>query len=341
MVSNTGSWMETVAVGTLIKSSTGKDTLVAVAAVASFLPVGVLSPVGGALADRVDRKTFIIATNCFEALVAAALAVAAARGDVTVPLLTGLVFLQGCSAALRLPFQQAILPDLVPPEDLLGAVALGSTQYNVGRVLGPAAAAVIIARWSVAAAFAVNAVSFVAVVIALSLIHIPRPVVEGEHGVVRRILEGARAAKEEPGCRAALLLMALVSFTVAPFIALVAGRAGALVDGGVKSVARATGALTTAQGIGAVVGALLVPTLAARFGRRAVSRHRVRVGTVGRARGRGHGRAGRCVHRRALRAAGGRAAPCAHRLPGSDPVAVLRRPRHALPDRRALAGRAR
>jgi MFS family permease len=269
MVSNAGSWMETVAVGSLIKASTGKDVLVAVAAVASFLPIGVLSPVGGALADRLDRKRFIIATNCFEACVAAALAFAALRGHATVPVVTGLVFLQGCSGAMRLPFQQAILPDLVPADDLLGAVALGSAQYNIGRVFGPAAAALLIARYSVGAAFVVNAASFLAVVVAISLIQVPQPVVvEGDHGVFRRIVEGAREARNEPGCRAALLLIAVVSFTVAPFIALVAGRAGALVEGGEKAVARATGALTTAQGVGAVIGALLVPTLAARFGRR-------------------------------------------------------------------------
>jgi MFS family permease len=268
MVSNTGGWMETVAVGTLIKSSTGKDSLVAVAAVASFLPIGVLSPIGGALADRFERRRFIVSLNLFEAMVAAALAVAASRGAATVPVVTGLVFLEGCSGALRLPFQQAILPDLVPPDELLGAVSLGSTQYNVGRVVGPAVAAVLIARYSVTAAFTVNAFSFLAVVVAISLISVPRPVPTDEHGVFRRIREGARAAMAEPGCRTALGLLALASFTVAPFIALVAGRSGALVGGGEKAVARVAGALTTSQGIGAVIGALLVPTLAARFGRR-------------------------------------------------------------------------
>ncbi|MEO5680138.1 MAG: MFS transporter [Acidimicrobiales bacterium] len=79
---------------------------------------------------------------------------------------------------------------------------------------------------------------------------------------------GARAARAEPGCRSALALVAVTALLVSPFIALVAGRAGALAGGGERAVARATGLLTTAQGIGAVTGALLVPTLALRFGRR-------------------------------------------------------------------------
>jgi len=79
MVSNAGSWMETVAVGALIKSTTGRNSLVALAAVAAFLPIGLLSPLGGALADRVNRRRFLIILNCFEATVAATLAVLAAR----------------------------------------------------------------------------------------------------------------------------------------------------------------------------------------------------------------------------------------------------------------------
>lgn len=270
MVSNAGSWMETVAVGALIKSTTGRDTLVAVAAVAAFLPLGLLSPVGGALSDRVDRRRFLIILNCFEAAVATCLAVLAVRDAATPVLVTALVFVEGCSAALRFPFLQSLLPDMVPPDELLGAVALGTAQYNVGRVLGPALATVVIAFGSFEAAFALNALSFLVAVAAVAAARLPRPLERDSAGVLARIVAGARAARAEPGCRAALGLVAVLALLVAPFIALVAGRAGALVDGGERAVARATGLLTTAQGLGAVAGALLVPTLAQRFGRRRV-----------------------------------------------------------------------
>jgi len=268
MVSNAGSWMETVAVGALIKATTGRDTLVALAAVAAFLPIGLLSPLGGALADRVDRRRFLIVLNCFEAAVATSLAVLAARGQASAGVVIALVFVEGCSGALRLPMLQSLLPDLVPPDELLAGVTLGSAQYNIGRVLGPALAAVVIAFGSFEAAFAVNALSFFAAVAATAIVRLPPPVDGDSTGVLARIAAGGRSAWSEPGCRAALGLIAVAALLVSPFIALVAGRAGALVGSGERAVARATGVLTTAQGIGAVAGALIVPTLALRFGRR-------------------------------------------------------------------------
>jgi MFS family permease len=270
MISNAGSWMETVAVGSLIKSTTGRDALVALAAVAAFLPLGLLSPVGGALADRVNRRRLLIILNCFEAAVATALAVLAARGQASPGVVIALVFVEGCSAALRIPVIQSLLPDLVPADELLAGVSLGTTQYNIGRVVGPALAAVVIAVGSFEAAFAINAVSFFAAVAALTVVRLPLPGPRDGTRVLARIAAGARAAWSEPGCRSALLLVAVTALLVAPFIALVAGRAGALVGTAERDVARATGLLTTAQGLGAVVGALTVPSLALRFGRRRV-----------------------------------------------------------------------
>lgn len=270
MVSNAGSWMETVAVGSLIKSTTGRDALVALAAVAAFLPLGLISPLGGALADRVDRRRLLIVLNCFEAGVASALAVLAARGQATPGLVIALVFVEGCSGALRVPVIQSMLPDLVPADELLAGVSLGTAQYNIGRVVGPAMAAVVIAIGSFQAAFAINALSFFAAVAAVAVVRLPPPAGRDDTSVVDRIVAGARAAWSEPGCRAALFLVAVAALLVSPFIALVAGRAGALVAGGEREVAQATGMLTTAQGIGAVAGALMVPSLALRFGRRRV-----------------------------------------------------------------------
>lgn len=270
MVSNAGSWMETVAVGALIKSTTGRDSLVALAVAAAFLPIGLLSPVGGALADRVDRRRLLIILNCFEAAVATALAVLAAQGRASPRVVIALVLVEGCSGALRLPVLQSLLPDLVPREELLAGVALSTAQFNIGRIIGPALAAVVIAFGSFQAAFALNAISFFAAVTAVAFVRLPPPGRSDSSSVAARIAAGARAAWAEPGCRTALGLVAAAALTVSPFIALVAGRAGALVGEGERQVARATGLLTTALGVGAVVGALIVPSLALRFGRRRV-----------------------------------------------------------------------
>jgi MFS family permease len=160
-----------------------------------------------------------------------------------------------------------MLPDLVDRDDLLGAISLGSAQYNFGRIIGPALAGALISLGSYTLAFAVNAASFGAVVIALLLVRLPvTPVVEATAGMWSRIVEGARTAASEPGCRAAVTLIGITALLASPFIALVPAFAQVLLGGGEA----ATATLVTAQGVGAVAGALAQAPLAERFGRRRV-----------------------------------------------------------------------
>jgi MFS family permease len=270
MISNTGSWMQTVAVGSFVASETGQRAWAALAFVAGFLPQGILSPVGGALADRLDRRKALIVSNILEAAVAISLAVLVVQGRATPGLVTAIVAIGGALVALRLPFNQALLPDLVPPEDMLGAASLTAAQWNLGRVIGPSLAAVTIAVWGYEWAFGLNAVSYVAPLVAMLLVRLPPHVTPVAERIWRRIVEGARAARREPGCWAAIGLMAMAAFFAAPFIALISARALELTDGTDKAVARATGVLTTAQGVGAVIGALVVAELAHRYSRRRV-----------------------------------------------------------------------
>ena len=271
-VSIIGTWMETVAVGALVTQQTGQARWAALVAAAAFLPLGVLGPVGGVLADRLDRRRFLVTANLVEAGLATTLAVLAATGNASPGLVTLVVFGEGCSAALRSPFQQAILPDLVPSDDILGAASLGIAQFNIGRVVGPALAAAVIALGSFSAAFTVNAISFFAAVAALAVTPLPPPSrVDDGLGTVGRIRQGVRAARAEPACWSAIGLIAVAAFLLSPFIALVPAKAHALDPAGSeKAIARITGILTTAQGFGAVMGALAVVPLAERFGRRRV-----------------------------------------------------------------------
>ncbi len=272
LVSNVGTWMQTVAVGALVTARTGKASWAALVAAAVFLPVGLLSPIGGALADRLDRRRWLAVGNLVEAVLAAVLVVLSATGRASPAAVTFVVFLAGCVLALLIPFQQAMVADLVPEEDVLGAAALGAAQYNLGRVVGPALAAVVIALSSYTWTFAINAVSFFAVVAALMAIRLSaQPKGEATAGLWAQVLGGIRAARAEPGCRAAIGLIALSAFLAAPFIALIPAKALLLAgDGGDKATGAATGALTTAQGVGAVIGALMLAPLAERFGRRRV-----------------------------------------------------------------------
>jgi MFS family permease len=272
LVSVIGSWMQTVAVGALVISRTGRASWAVVIAAAAFLPIGVLSPVGGALADRIPRRAALVVGNLVAGAVAAVIGVLVASGRDGPALLAALVGVQGCVSALTQPFQAAILPDLVPRDELLAAASLGSAQFNLGRVIGPVAAGATIAGFGYPVAFVANAISFLAVVVALIFVPLPRPPGAGAKGAARSsvwasLRAGFDAARAEPSCRAAISTIAVVALLASPFIALVPAMARHVSHGSSRAIASATAALTTAQGIGAVAGALALAPLAVRLGR--------------------------------------------------------------------------
>lgn len=266
-VSSVGSWLQAVAVGILVTDLTGQAGWTGLVAAAAFLPLGLLSPIGGAMADRVDRRRWLLWTTLGETAFAAALAGLTATGHINAPVLSLLVLGGGSMTALAVPAFQAVLPDLVPREQLLAASSLGLAQYNLGRVVGPALAGVVLAVGSYTWAFALNAVSFGAVIVALLLVRLPPS--EGdteEGGLWARIVTGARGARRDPGCRLAIATIAVVAILMSPFIALVPAFALKVFHNGRTG----TSVLITAQGVGAVGGALLLASLASRFGRRRV-----------------------------------------------------------------------
>jgi MFS family permease len=259
--------MQTVALGILVFARTGQPAWTGLVAAAGFLPIGLLAPLGGALADRLDRRRWLIVTTLAEMTFATVLAVLAAVGHDPPGVLVLLSFLGGASGAIGFPAYQAMVPDLVPSGDLLGAVSLSSAQFNLGRVIGPALAGLALLSHDYGLVFGINAASFGAVVVALTLVRLPPPSTSPVTlGMASRIAAGARAAMAEPGCRAAIGLIAVVALLASPFIALVPAMSGVVHRQGV-GVPVATALLVTAQGIGAVVGALALPSLAERVGR--------------------------------------------------------------------------
>jgi MFS family permease len=265
LVSNVGSWMQAVAVGALVTEVTGKSAWTGIVAAAAFIPIGLFAPVGGAMADRVDRRRWFIGTTLGETFFAVLLAVVVATGNGEPWVVTVLVFCGGVLTALGFPAYQAIIPELVPKDELLAAMSLGAAQYNLGRVLGPALAGVAILAGSYSLVFAINAASFGAVIVALLLSHFAeRPHSDDGTSLRQQIVSGIRGALEEPGCRLAILLIGITALLISPFIALIPAVAINLLHEG----ARGTSVLVTAQGIGAVAGALALTPLADRFGRR-------------------------------------------------------------------------
>ncbi len=274
LVSNLGSWMQTVALGVLVFSRTGHAGAgwAGLVAAAGFVPIGLLAPVGGALADRLDRRRWLIVTTLAETCFAVVLAVLVGLHHDPPAVLVLLSFLGGAAGAIGFPAYQAMVPDLVPKADLLGAVSLSSAQFNLGRVIGPAIAGLVLLTRNYAVVFGINALSFGAVVVALVLVQLPKPVPQtGGASMAARIAEGARAAMAEPGCRSAIACIAVVALLASPFIALVPAMAHVVEPVG-WSLSVTTAVLITAQGVGAVVGALSLAGLAERFGRLAVLR---------------------------------------------------------------------
>ncbi|HEY1989390.1 MAG TPA: MFS transporter [Acidimicrobiales bacterium] len=272
LISNVGTWMQSIALGLLVYSRSGHQagwTTLVIAA--SFLPIGLLAPVGGAMADRFDRRRWLQLTTLFEMAFAAVLTLLVATGHDEPGAVVIVAFFGGAAGAVGFPAYQAMLPDMVPKEDLLGAMSLSSAQFNLGRVVGPAAAGLLLLHNDYTLTFAVNAASFAAVVIALTLVRLPRPApVAGHEGMYRRIADGAHTAMSEPGCRSAIILISVVALLASPFIALVTVMAAAFHHG--HSFSGGTALLVTAQGVGAVIGAMVLPSLAELVGRRTMVR---------------------------------------------------------------------
>jgi MFS family permease len=265
-VSNVGTWMEAVAVQVLVTETTRRAGWTGLVAAASFAPAAVLGPVGGALADRHPRTALLAATTSVQMLLAAALAALAATGRATPGLVTLIAFGAGCASALGFPAYQAILPDLVPRAEVVGAVALSGAQWNLGRIVGPALAGVVITAGGYAWAFAVNAVSFLAVLGAIATLRLPAPAPATGTTITAAIREGLGAVRGDPGLRVVVGAMALTSFLAAPFIGLVAAMAVTVLE----ASSSGTATLITAQGVGAVAMAVALGPLVGRFGNRRV-----------------------------------------------------------------------
>ncbi len=264
--SNIGTWMETIGVGILVTKATGQVAWTGLVAAAGFVPMALLGPVGGALADRVPRRRLLLTVTTVQTALAGVLTFLAAVDAAEPWAVTLIVFLSGCADALAFPAFQSLMPDLVPRGELGSAVALGAAQWNLGRVIGPVLAGVVIGLGGFEMAFAVNTVSFLAVIAAIAPLRLPPPAPKEGESITSSIKDGARFSFREPGIRAVMTYLALNSLLAAPFIALV--PAVALKLFGDESTG--TAALVTAQGLGAVLMAVSLGGLFDRFGHRHV-----------------------------------------------------------------------
>ncbi len=167
LASNLGGLVQTVAAGWMMTMISNSDDMVALVQAATTLPIMIFSLAAGALADNFDRRNIMLVAQILMMAVSACLAIFAVAGWLTPWLLLAFTFFIGCGTALHNPSWQASMGDIVPREDLSGAVTLNSMSYNLMRSVGPAIGGMIVAVAGAATAFALNAVSYIALIVAL------------------------------------------------------------------------------------------------------------------------------------------------------------------------------
>jgi MFS family permease len=261
-VSNIGSWMQTVAAQWLMLGLTSSAAYVALVQTAAGLPVVLFAILAGTIGDLVDRRRFLLVTQTFMLVAAAALGALAIAGLVTPWVLLALVFAVGTGQALTSPTWQTLQPELVSPAERTQAISLGSVNQNLARAVGPAIGGIILAASSAGTVFLINAATFAAVIAVIAAWHSTRPpgALPREH-VGQAVRAGGRYVAASPALRVILARAGLFIFFASAIWALLPVTAHSVLHLGSGGY----GLLLGSVGIGAVAGAGLLPRLRARL----------------------------------------------------------------------------
>jgi len=258
-VSLVGTWMQVVAQSWLVLQLTGSGTLLGLVAAAQFSPVLLLGAYGGLIADRVDKRRLLLATQSALGLLALLLGMLTVTHVVRLWMVFVVAVALGTVNAVDQPARQTFVPEMVGRERVQNAVSLNSVLTNASRAVGPAVAGVLIATTGVGVCFLANAASFAAVLVALARIRPgalhPAPAVGREAGQLR---QGLRYVRSTPGLLVPLVMMALVGTLAYEFQVALPLLARVSLHGGAGTY----GFLTAAMGAGAVAGGLVVAGLA-------------------------------------------------------------------------------
>jgi MFS family permease len=255
VISYIGTWMQNVGTGWLMASLTSSPTMVGLVQAATTLPVFLVILPAGALADVVDRRRFLLITQGWMVVSAAALGILTILGIINPAILIGLTFVLGLGAVMNDPAWQAITPEVVPRNQLEHAVALNSAGFNAARAIGPALGGVVIAAAGSGIAFLLNAASFFGVILFLYRWKRPsRSATNPAQRMHEALIAGFRYVRTAPRAQAVLIrtcvfsLSASVIWSLLPLMARSHGPMG-------------YGALLGCFGVGALSGAAILPGL--------------------------------------------------------------------------------
>jgi MFS family permease len=251
-LSSVGTWIQDVALSWLIHSRMGDPFYLGLRSFAQEMPLLAFMLLGGAVADRIDRRLILLSSQWFQMAMALLLGALYLTGHLGIVAIVLVAFATGLMQSQSAPTYQAVITSLVPRERIANAVALNSLQFNLSRAIGPVVAGLLLANAGAGWCFAANALSFVGVILALRSIALPPPLPSGRESLGQSLRAGVRHVRDTPRLRSATLLAAAASFLAFPLITYLPVIAGDVL----KTGASGYSLLLTSVGTGAIVGAI-------------------------------------------------------------------------------------
>ncbi|MFV1992043.1 MAG: MFS transporter, partial [Acidimicrobiales bacterium] len=269
LISNSGNWLQNATIPFVLYEITGSAKWVGFAAFSQFLPLMLLGPLGGSIADRQDRRRVLLVAQSALAVLAGVLWFVWNAGVRNPWVILLIVALSGSVAGVSIPSWQALVPALVPKEDLSSGITLNSLQFNAARAVGPAIAGALLATIGPSWAFFINAVSYSTVIAALAVIRIPRSKVDKpKSGVMKDFGVAVRYIRTQPGIGVGILVAVVVAALGNPVLQFTTLIVKDVYDAGPV----AFGLLSASLGLGAIISAPFVSGWDATLSRSTVVR---------------------------------------------------------------------
>jgi len=262
LVSLVGTWMQWTAQGWLVYQITGSKLMLGVVGMVGTLPLLLFSNFGGVLADRFPKRTLLLITQSSAMIPPFILAILVLTGTVEVWHIATLAGILGLVIAFDIPARQSFIIEMVGRKDLMNAIGLNSGIFNSARIVGPAVAGIVMAAVGIGYCFLLNSLSYIPVVVALALIRVEKTTTpKTASSFWKRMLEGFAYVKSDPRIVGLLALLASVVIFGFSYMVLLPAFAKDIFAIGETGYAK----MLTFKGIGALVGALTVASLASRI----------------------------------------------------------------------------
>ncbi|MCU1333190.1 MAG: permease of the major facilitator superfamily, partial [Candidatus Angelobacter sp.] len=257
-LSNIGTWMQNIAQGWLVLQLTNSAFWLGVVGFAASFPILLFALIGGVIADHVNKRKLLMVTQSAMMVFAFIMAALAYFKVINVHEIIFLALGTGIAMSLNTPTYQALVPQLVPREDLTNAIALNSAQFNMSRVLGPTLGGFAMALFGVAGNFFLNGLSFLAVLVALTRIRYAKPAAPQEGRLWEKLKQGFAYVFRHSAMSSLVLLVAIGSLLAIPYLTFVPYFARDVL----ASDEPGLGVLMACSGAGAFLGAVTIASLA-------------------------------------------------------------------------------